>query len=192
MVYGRTRQGERWYEYLRCSGGGRCSGGATISVKLVEPYRVDAAFARIGTLLAARPAPEAGEAEKLLRAAELEIEEADRLEAAGELDRIEAGRIRSAARADVERASEQLTAAQTGGDYLAIPPEQLRELLFESGGQDALGEELPAQPKDVVTARRFLKEVLGAVTVRPGRGPVEERGTLGDAGSGMGEAVVAA
>jgi DNA invertase Pin-like site-specific DNA recombinase len=186
LVYGKTKQGKREYEFLRCQAPKIDTPHAAITVGLIEPYLVDAAFNRLVSMQAQMPSSDedAHAAEVALAAAEDDLVELERMLTAGEIPATAYAKAAAKAEADRDAAQAALAAA-TPGELLTLSPDRVREMLFligEEGGQDVLGNPLRAYTaKHVPTARQFLKDALGLVTVNAGRGTVEERVVISEA-----------
>jgi len=183
------------WTHLRCSGGPKCKRMVTIGLHLIEPFLIEQAFSRLGTLYtpALEESAEVAEAEARLCVIEDEFAATDADEEAGELSPREAGRVRTTLEREKD-ALEAMVSEQTtsSGEWTTMSAETVRDMLFENvAGQDVLGDDLPEKlvARHVPTARQFLRDVLGTVTVKPGRGAVEERVSIG--GGALAEEVAA-
>jgi DNA invertase Pin-like site-specific DNA recombinase len=159
-----------------------CPQPATISGKLIEPYVLEAALARLPTLAhkaLGEDGAGAAELEQALREAEAELAEFTEAWQAEGVSPATAAKVL----AQLERRRDEAIAAlaaiaerRAAPEWLTIPPEELRELLFEEVEGGILGDEVTLQPRHVPTVRQFLRDfIVERALVRPGRGPVEER-----------------
>jgi len=186
LVYSKTKQGEREYEYLRCQAPKNGARHATISIPLIEPYLVDAAFARHAEWQGggASPGAGAGGGGGGRPAAEDDLVELERMLTAGEIPATAYAKAAARAESDRDAAVARLAEAKPG-DLLSLGADRVREMLFlsgEGGGQDVLGEPVRKYTaRHVPTARQYLKDALGLVTVNAGRGTVEERVVISEA-----------
>lgn len=177
----------RGYEHLRCSG---MNGGvkhAAISLRILEPHLIGLALEQhTGWVYPELDSPDPG-LEAAVRDAEEALREVEALQ----------GTVRPAAYAvALSEAQDAAEAAQAALDAALPTPDgptrwisthPREELFFRAGdgdeAQDVLGEPLldPDRllPYDVRTARQFLRDMLGTVTVKPGRAAVQDRVTLG-------------
>jgi len=165
------------YAFLRCQMAG--TGHATIGVSVIEPYLIAQAWERFAGLKVnmteALDAVEDPDALANLEAAEADLTELDRALNTREISPAAYAVARSAAERDRDEAAAALVPAGAP-DWYSLTEEDYRPALFDAPeGADTEDLSQYTVAADVVAARRFLKEVLSTVTVRTGRGPVEER-----------------
>lgn len=174
----KTSAGRR-YEFMRCTTPG--SGHPTIAYHVLQDYLITETLGRLelsdGEYVGAQVDPELSE-----RLA-IAIEEIETLE-----NQLESGEISASAYARA------ITVAERERDTLRevleiVPGEVVQVDRRAQEERDAartilialLEPELAARlPQEVPNARRLMKQTLGKVTVFPGRGPVEERVTIGE------------
>jgi DNA invertase Pin-like site-specific DNA recombinase len=159
-----------------------CPRPATISGNLIEPYVVEAALERLPTLAHKPPGSDgsgAAELEQALAAAEANLAEFVQAWQAEGVSPATAAKVLAQLERERDEAIVALAAiAQrpSAQEWLTVPPEKLRELLFEQIEGGILGNEVKLQPRDVPTVREFLRDFLiERALVQPGRGPVEQR-----------------
>jgi DNA invertase Pin-like site-specific DNA recombinase len=159
-------------EYLRCSGTTTVKGPhACIGIWVLEPYLIEQALERHTGWLAnlALVAPDTAELDRAVEEARVEVEAVEGMIGTSLP-------VDSVQRRALEAALDELAAAAAPAGaprWATIDP---REMLFEVQESGILGDEVRLVARDIPTARQFLREMLGQVTLAAGsRVPVEER-----------------
>jgi site-specific DNA recombinase len=165
--------------FYRCRGAG-CEQKVTISVKVVEPYVVEAALAYVGAFagehVVGDHSAERAEIAAELAEIEAELKATDVDEQSGELSAREAGKVRTKLEARRDELEGRLDGLEDGDTQRAkwyVPA------AGQIGGPESthagvttavLFAELP-----VADQRTVLRSVIDRITVKPGRAPVPER-----------------
>jgi DNA invertase Pin-like site-specific DNA recombinase len=162
-----TRQHGKEYGYYRCKGRSPlCKSPVSIAKPVVEPYVIDAALLHLGTVEHERPAADTVALQAAVEHAEAELDEVEA--ARGELSPLAYGKAIDAAQQGLDAARDALAEADPGGKIVLLGPEG-PEHGFPYETMEAFGR------LDLAAQRALLRELIQAVRVERGRGPVFER-----------------
>jgi DNA invertase Pin-like site-specific DNA recombinase/transcription elongation GreA/GreB family factor len=186
MVKSSTKKGKNGnrYLYLRCINGGE-SGHPTIAYFPTQEYLVRRALERLdlmeGEYVEATVDPELQDSLSLVLA---EIEELDRQLEDDEIPASIYTKAMVKVEADRDALRDTIAAQEASGTVVQVnrraqqERDAARQLLLTLVDPEAAQHASEVEPGVVPAARALLKETLGPVVVRPGRGKVEERVTI--------------
>jgi DNA invertase Pin-like site-specific DNA recombinase len=178
LVTGTTRTKDgRAYPILRCNTGrwNGCTRGAAIQIGLLEPYLVSMALQRLGSQTIDAPVLEAAD-EAAVRAAEAGLAKLDELLQSGAVSEAEYDALAPARIAAVSAAKMPRDDGSVRAHFYAGPADEPTGFLILPDGSTVPRDTAAIFASAPVRLQRaLLREMLGEVVVRTGRGTVEER-----------------
>jgi DNA invertase Pin-like site-specific DNA recombinase len=177
LVTGTTRTKSGVYPILRCNTGrwNGCTRGAAIQIGLLEPYLVSIALQRLGSQTIEAPVLEAADAEAV-RTAEANLAKLDELLHSDAVSQAEYDALAPARRAAVAAAKMPRDDGSVRAHFYAGPTDEPTGFLILPDGSKVPRDTAAIFASSPVRLQRaLLREMLGEVVVRTGRGAVEER-----------------